>query len=252
MKVSYRVPVHIRAKYDNTYRCVWKKMYSSSPSMLAEWIASCSESDSQGVNLIAVLEITLVFHGFKGCRQRLTEVQSLDVKLKSLRHASTDQLSNFLATSIEILARLGETDDEKATRNDGLAIMRKIWLWSRRKRFWQILEPLFEQTIKKLETNAIPLCLWFFLTILRSLLIEMSMVLSNHLEIAPDRKLRLHDRLQVTVRHHAQITFRQRENVLRFNLVAFRDVDHAVLASPREFRVLWRSALCHAGFLRGG
>lgn len=174
MKVSYRVPVHIRAKYDNTYRCVWKKMHSSSPSMLAEWIASCSEDDSQGVNLIAVLEITLETHGFKGCRRRLTEVQSWDVKLESLQHASTDQLSNFLATSIEILAHLDQTDDGKATRDDGLAIMRKIWIWSRHRDFFLTLESLFVQTIKRLETKAIPLCLWFFLTILRSLLIENS------------------------------------------------------------------------------
>lgn len=170
-EIPFQVPVRIRAKFIPRYRNAWNKFEDAkSPKNhnVAKWIGTL-DGEKQGTSLIALLEITMDTEGPLESRTLLRTILNLTPQVKSLRHVSEDQISNFFATLVRAF-RTCINDSPQAldevTLEGSLAYFSNFWSLCTAQYCNHIAGnylSLFEATIRKLENIDIPLCLWTFL-----------------------------------------------------------------------------------------
>lgn len=175
--LPYQVPMSVRCTYDRTYLAVRNKMHVTKDFKrcnLTKWIVN-REGPCQGMYLIALLEIFLDQKNFPECLEQMREVRNYVSSFAFMNQIATNQLSNFLATCIRVVGCVIRNDEERIAQKkwiDILTFSESIWIMCRDKNILEDLLSLFGETVNKLENIDISLCLWFFLRVSRSFLVE--------------------------------------------------------------------------------
>lgn len=165
-EIPYQIPVDIRAEIDPRYGTVWNMLNGDIKHDMAGWIDNL-EGEKQGNSLIALLEIKMYTKDPLESQELLHIIVST-TQVKSLRHVTEDQISNFFATFVRIFrSHLHRPSPNFESIGEPLMeYFTTFWSLCTAQYSQKIASnylALFKATIRKLDNINIPLCLWVFL-----------------------------------------------------------------------------------------